>query len=223
MKTIKEHIRPLALLLSIPIMNLIYILINSFFTTGANVTLALDNKIPFIGIFIVPYIFWYLFIPLSLFILCMKDRQVYYKTIFIYIVGCLISSIIFISFQTTVPRAPVIGNDIFTTIIKMIYARDNPVNCLPSLHVFTSYLIIRAVAASNFSNLKNNSITITISVLIIISTLFTKQHAILDVVAGIILAEVLIYCVNRFENNLLLLWKKSNSTFFTINKVSERE
>lgn len=220
METLKKNLKPLTLLLAIPIMNLTYILINNFSTTGTNVTISLDQEIPFLAVFIVPYIFWYLFIPLSFFILCLKDKRVYYKTIFIYIVGCLTASIIFIFYQTTVPRSTVAGNDIFTNIIRMIYANDNPVNCLPSLHVFTSYLVIRAIAGSTLSNFRNNAITVTISVLIIVSTLFTKQHAILDVVSGIILAEILIYFVNRYEKNLLNLWRKFALTVSSIKKAA---
>jgi membrane-associated phospholipid phosphatase len=221
MRVIKENLRPLTLLLIIPIMNLTYILINKLAPIGHNITLPIDEKLPFLPIFIIPYMVWYLFIPFSFFILCLKDKKTYFKTMLIYLSGCVVASIIFLTYQTTFPRAPVEGHGILINIIKMIYANDNPVNCLPSLHVFTSYLIIRVIANSKLSSLKVNLTTSIIATLIILSTLFTKQHAVLDVLSGIILAEGLIFIVNRYEANLYRLINIKFFSFFYAKGITE--
>jgi hypothetical protein len=223
MKIIKENLRPLILLLAIPIMNLTYILINKLSPVGYNITLPIDTKLPFLPIFIIPYIIWYLFIPLSFFILCIKDKKTYFKTMLIYIIGCIIASIVFLTYQTTFPRIQVEGNGVLVNVIRMIYANDNPVNCLPSLHVFTSYLVIRVVAKSKLSSLKVNTTTFIISSLIILSTLFTKQHAVLDVLSGMLLAEILIFVVYRYETSLSRLINIKLFSFFYTEGVTEIE
>jgi membrane-associated phospholipid phosphatase len=214
MKLIKENLRPLLLMLIIPAMSLSYLLINKFSGSAHDITIHWDSHIPFMKIFVIPYILWYLFVPASFLLLCFKDKRVYYKSILVYALGCMIASIIFILYQTTVPRTQIYGNDILTKIMLLIYANDKPVNCLPSIHVFTCYLIMRVIPSSNLKNPRNNLITAFFSITIIISTLFTKQHAILDVLTGIVLAELLVILVNKYENNLIKLSKKDFFSYF---------
>jgi hypothetical protein len=220
MKQLKKHIRPLLLMLSIPIMGALYIIINKFSSSGHDVTIALDNSIPYIKIFIIPYILWYLFIPIVFIILYTYDKKVYYKTMLVYIIGYIISCSIFILYQTTVPRTILTGSDIFTEIISLIRFNDKPLNCLPSLHVFTCYIMIKAIGKSNLGSIKNKIIISIISYTIILSTLFTKQHAILDVLAGIVLGEALIYIINKSEGKLYLLRNKKPFIYFFINKTT---
>lgn len=208
MKRLRENICPLLLLLLMPAMSYLYTLANQKTTNVHFIATRLDLHIPFIKFFVLPYMFWHIFIPVLFIILCFIDRRTYFKIMLVYVVGCLISNITFALYQTTVLREPLIGNDFFTNLIRVIYANDNPVNCFPSIHVFTSYLMIKAVTQSKFSNIYTNLITSTIGFLIILSTLFVKQHAVLDVVSGILLAELLVIAVNRHEDKLLILWNK---------------
>jgi membrane-associated phospholipid phosphatase len=214
MKLIKENLRPLMLMLLIPAMSLSYLLINKFSGSAHDITIHLDSHIPFMKIFVIPYIIWYLFVPVSFLLLCLKDKRVYYKSILIYALGCILASIIFILYQTTVPRTQIVGDDILTKIMLLIYANDKPVNCLPSIHVFTCYLIMREIPVSNLKSLRNNLFTAFFSITIILSTLFTKQHALLDVLTGILLAELLIFLVNKYEHYLIELAKKDLFSFF---------
>jgi hypothetical protein len=134
----------------------------------------------------------------------------------IYTAGYIISIIIFLLFQTTVPRIEITGSDIFTKILLLIRSNDNPVNCLPSLHVFTCWLVIRAMSKSTLKSFKNNLIITTISFVIILSTLFTKQHAVLDVLSGAVLSEILICTVDKFEYKLYALAAKKPFSYFII-------
>lgn len=221
MKQIKSNIRPLLLMLSVPIMGALYIIVNKLSSTGHDVTISLDNRIPFIKIFIIPYIIWYLFIPVVFVILCMYDKKTYYKTMLVYILGYIISCTIFSLYQTTVPRTLLTGSDIFTEIITLIRSNDKPLNCLPSLHVFTCYIMIKAIAKGNLGSIKNKVMISIISYTIILSTLFTKQHAILDVLAGILLGEILMFIVNKSEGKLYILRNKRPFIYFFTEKELE--
>lgn len=208
MKKIKKDICPLLLLLFMPTISYLYTLTNHQMTNAHNITTRIDTLIPFYKIFVLPYMFWHIFIPLLFIILCFKDKKTYFKTMLIYVVGGLIANIIFTLYQTAIIRPTLIGNDFLTNLMKTVYKNDNPVNCFPSIHVFTSYLMIRAVRNSSFGNLYTNIITSTIGCLIILSTVFVKQHTVLDVISGIFLAEFLILIVNRYEDKLLIAWKQ---------------
>jgi hypothetical protein len=219
MKKLKINIRPLLLLLLMIVMSYIYTIINHKIVHSHNLTTRLDAQIPIIRLFVLPYISWHIFIPVIFIILCLMDKKTYFKIMLVYVIGCLLSNIIFILYQTTMVRAPLTGNDILTNLMKFVYSKDNPINCFPSIHVFTSYLMIRAVFQSNFSNLYTNLITSTIGCLIIASTVFIKQHGILDVISGILLAEALIITVNHFEYKLLKFWNKRLFSKFSLNEI----
>jgi membrane-associated phospholipid phosphatase len=206
LKNIVKTIIALALSLLVPLVSLIYGLINKPHGDVRILVTFIDRSIPFVKEFILPYVSWYFFIYSSLIILCLFDRKNYYRTLTAYIITLLTSFLIFMLFQTTVPRPVVTGDDIFSRLVRMIYTNDKPFNCLPSIHVSTSYLIMRAVNISAIKNRAYRMFIYTLGLLIILSTLFVKQHVILDIAAGIALAELAYRFVNslsdRFVQNL---------------------
>ena len=151
-------------------------------------------------IFAIPYSIWILYIYACLIYFYFKDRNLYYLTLVTYIVSALISYGIYSVFQTTVPRPVISGDDPLSSLVKYIYLRDRPYNCFPSIHVFSSYLMIRAITNAGFAKWKIRMVMYTISTLIILSTLFIKQHVLLDVVGGIVLAEGVFRLVAKLQN-----------------------
>jgi membrane-associated phospholipid phosphatase len=95
-------------------------------------------------------------------------------------------------FQTTTPRPVVDGTDFLSSLVQIIYRNDEPFNCFPSIHVYTTSLMVVGILNSTFRNKWNVLVISIISILINLSTLFVKQHVILDVVSGVGLA-ILIY------------------------------
>jgi len=81
----------------------------------------------------------------------------------------------------------VIDEGFFAWSLQFIYDSDRPYNCFPSLHVayaflaaLTCYRIHRGLGIA----------ALVYAALIGISTLYTKQHYVVDVVAGALLAYV---------------------------------
>ena len=81
-------------------------------------------------------------------------------------------------------------DNIFVQLTKMIYSMDTPTNVLPSIHVFNSMAVYFAV--KNSPKLKNNKAARTgafvMTSLIILSTMFLKQHSVVDVLTALILS-----------------------------------
>ena len=81
-------------------------------------------------------------------------------------------------------------DNIFVQLTKMIYSMDTPTNVLPSIHVFNSMAVYFAV--KNSPKLKNNKAVRTgafvMTSLIILSTMFLKQHSVVDVLTALILS-----------------------------------
>lgn len=161
-----------------------------FDQTVVDVTIKMDDYIPFIEEFIIPYILWYPFMYGLLIYYCFVSRKEYFVGLSSMVIGKLICFCVYCVWQTTVPRPEVVGDDIFAQLVRFIYSQDEPVNCLPSIHVLTTLIMMILAFRRRESHKWEAMLVFVVGILIIISTLFTKQHAILDVFAGIILAFI---------------------------------
>lgn len=160
---------------------------------------AVDNVIPYIPHFIWIYVFWYFMLFAVPYYIASKNETSLYKYITTYIITTVISGIIFVVFPNTVIRADVQGTDIANKLVNIIYIMDTPaINCLPSIHCLFSYLFILAVfdAKKDTSTLMKIIITI-LSILVVLSTLFIKQHVIYDAIASLILAILVWIIVDK--------------------------
>ncbi|GAB6086575.1 phosphatase PAP2 family protein [Alkaliphilus crotonatoxidans] len=191
MKPIKKDIMALCLMISIPIINIFYLILNHGERGARTLMTNIDQAIPFLKVFVIPYLAWYLFIFSTFIYFCLKDREVYYKTLLSTNLGLLVCYIVYFFYQTTVSRPLLAGEDLLTKMVGWVYATDQPFNCFPSIHVLTSYLMFKGIRHSHIRNKLNQLVISSIAFTIILSTLFIKQHVILDVIAAIILGEVL--------------------------------
>jgi len=220
MKKLKERYIPLLFILTIPISNIFYKMLNTPERGVYSLSGEFDSKLPFLKEFIIPYLIWYPFIFILLIYIYYKDKRVYYRTLLSLNIGLIICYIIFYFYQTTVIRPEVNGTDIFSSIVKIIYSNDNPYNCFPSVHVITTYIVMKGVQAATDDKLILKIVNI-IGILIIISTQFVKQHVILDLLAGIILGETVfvISMLGIFREEIL--WQKKKFSWLTMKKKLE--
>ncbi|CAM3004076.1 phosphatase PAP2 family protein [Paenibacillus sediminis] len=181
-------------ILSIPIQGFIYVWITHHI--GPNIYYDygwLDTKIPFLRWFILPYVSWMPILYISFLYFAIVNRKIYWHTLIIYNIAVAISHVIFWVYPTHVPRPAVDSADLAGVLVNFIYRSDMPYNCFPSIHVMTSYLLYITIRRAKRHLTLNTSIRSIWSVLlwfIIASTVFVKQHSILDVIGGIICAEV---------------------------------
>lgn len=199
MSKLKSHILPLCLMLSIPLLHNFYELLNNGDRGARSLSTTFDHQLPFIEAFIVPYVFWYIFIFGMLFYFFIYDRGIYYKALLSLTMGMAVCYVIYYFFQTTVPRPILEGTGLYTNMIRYIYSADQPFNCFPSIHVLSSYLMVIAMRNSRTKTpIKMFSVAVT-GYLIILSTLFIKQHVVLDAFAGILLGNILFNIVFYFK------------------------
>lgn len=162
---------------------------------------AIDKMIPFNIWFIIPYISWYILIFLIPYFLYLKDKDLLKRYIYSYILCTLIASIIFIIYPTTVLRPEVEATNILTFAAKTVFWFDTPIlNCFPSLHCAMSLLFITFIIEVKDVNRVIKTIIIFISILIMASTLFVKQHVFIDLVSGDLIALVVYYLIKIIYN-----------------------
>lgn len=193
---------PLVFMLIYPVLGAIYAIVNKPADKVYNLTTSWDHAIPFVKYFALPYSVWIFYIYVCVIYFFMKDIRVYYRALLTYTICACICYCIYSVFQTTMPRPEVVGNDVFSQLMRFLYNRDEPYNCFPSIHVFSSYMVFRLTVASGFRNRRNLTLIGGMSSLIIASTLFIKQHAIADGVAGIVLVEIVLALILLAERRL---------------------
>jgi membrane-associated phospholipid phosphatase len=148
--------------------------------------LSVDYRIPLQPAWVLAYGPLYLFLIL-LPVFVVRQDELIRRTVFAYLTIWIASYVSFYFYPTVAPRLDdaVIGNGFAVWGLRFLYSADPPFNCFPSLHVAHSFVS----ALSSYRVHRGVGIGATAGAFVVgLSTLFTKQHYILDVVAGIVLA-----------------------------------
>ena len=150
-----------------------------------------DDKIPFVPIFIFPYVSWYFIlfsIPFVLYFYSLPTYALYTMSLLIVVIT---SGIIYLVYPTTFIRPEPQGNNLSTKIVKLVYSNDRKIlSCMPSLHCSLSILFILAALTAKNLPLTIKLPVIILSFLIILSTVMVKQHVLIDVITAIPLALI---------------------------------
>lgn len=183
----------------IPIININYFIASILTKNGHNITTSIDNKIIFNSIFVIPYVYWYVYIIVGFIIILIRSRQDYIKVFLSFFIGMCICYIFYYIYPTEITRPIVENNNILNVVVNNIYSADKPVNCFPSLHVLTTYFVMRYTKYKD--SRKVFYYTQIVGVLIILSTVFIKQHFVLDIIGAIILCEIVMLFIKRVDDN----------------------
>lgn len=211
MRKKKKDIPYLLFFLVMPALGLMYKLLNTNSREAVILSTDFDDFIPFVPVFIVPYIIWYAFVLGYLLYFWYKDIRIYMKTLSVIVFGELVCFTIYFYFQTTVPRPALTGDGVFIHLVQMIYSHDHPYNAFPSIHVLTTFAIILGNMYIQNKRVFHSFFVPIMGSFIIASTLFVKQHYILDVLSSIFLTTFIYGIV--FELYELVITKKSNVVY----------
>lgn len=154
---------------------------------------VIDDYIPFLEVFIIPYYMWFLYVSLTLlFFMFSFDIEDYYKNFFFLATGMTVFLVISTLFPNMHHLRPAVmpRDNIFTHLVQIIYSTDTPTNLWPSIHVYNSIGTMIAVHHSKRFNKTGTVIMDIIGILIILSTLFVKQHSFYDVITAFIMAII---------------------------------
>ena len=135
---------------------------------------ALDDKIPFIEFFIVPYMLWFGYVAYAVLYFFFKNKEDYYRLCTFLFVGMTVFLVV-------------------SHMVAWLYATDTPTNLFPSIHVYNSLGVHIAICNSkefkDRPKLKLASFILMVS--IILATMFLKQHSVFDVVTAFVMAAVM--------------------------------
>ena len=158
----------------------------------------LDDFFPFCEIFVIPYVLWYVLIAGSLlyFLFYNVDN---FKRLQISII-CLqvISTIIFIVYPNKQDLRPenFPRDNLLTDLVAGLYSADTATGVCPSLHVSISLAIALAWIKEKSASYPVKIFMVLFAFLICLSTVFIKQHSVIDFFAALPLflaVEAVIY------------------------------
>lgn len=145
----------------------------------------LDRALPLLASWALVYGALYLFLILLPIVVVRQEEHIR-RTVWAYLLIWITAYVFFVIYPTTAPRpAKLVGEGFAMWGLRALYGADPPYNCFPSLHVAHSF-----VSALTCSRVHRGigAVAVTCALLVSLSTLFTKQHYVVDVIAGVILA-----------------------------------
>ena len=182
---------------------LFFILENYDYSHFTVVHCALDDIIPFCEWFIIPYLLWFPYMLVAgLYFLRFDNKSFEYYALSLFI-GFFIG-IVYIAFNPTVQnlRPQDLQNgegidNIAKWLVSYIYHADTNTGVFPSLHAVGALCV--AVNVTRAPKLRKKiwiqASSWLLCVLILLGTMFAKQHSALDVAAGIVFETVVILVV----------------------------
>ena len=202
LQRLKKYIKAnphVLILLYIPVYLLSYFAVEHLVPSDCDYWVSwmpLDDKIPFVDWFVVPYCMWYPFLIGVGLLLMVRDVPNFKKYAIFLITGFTIC----LAFCAIVPNGQNLRPEhferetVFTWVISKIYAADTNTNVFPSMHVVG--MLAGLAAAMNSPVMKRLRIPVAVlAVLVSASTVFIKQHSFLDVIGGAALCLPLYICI----------------------------
>lgn len=149
---------------------------------------VLDDYIPFNELFLIPYLFWFVYLAGMLVYTLFYDVDGFKRMMRFVMVTYTVTIVVYLLFPTcqelrpeTFPR-----DNVLVRFVQAFYAFDTNTNVCPSIHVIGSL-------AAMFTSWHSKAVpagawrwaSTICSVLICMSTMFMKQHSALDVLAAL--------------------------------------
>lgn len=154
---------------------------------------ALDDMIPFNEFFLIPYLFWFIFLAGMVAYTLWREPAAFTRMMRFIILTYTTAIVIYLLFPTCQELRPVVfeRDNVFTRFLFYFYQFDTNTNVCPSVHVIGSFAVVFAAwDTERFSTPMWKAVYLLIALLICVSTLFLKQHSILDMLAAIPICAV---------------------------------
>lgn len=158
----------------------------------------LDDLIPFCEAFVIPYVFWYVLIVISLVYFAQYDPDGFRRLMTFIIVTQVAAMLCYILFPTRQDLRPsaFARDNVLTKLVGLIYTYDTNTGVCPSLHVAYSIGLVSAWLKEREVPKGWKAFVVIAAILICLSTMFIKQHSAVDFFAALplcLLAEGIAY------------------------------
>lgn len=161
----------------------------------------IDDYIPFVKVFVIPYVVWFVYSIAVPVYFGFTSKEDFYKLCSFMAIGqsvCLLAYYLFPNGQGL--RPVIVDNDIFSRMIRYIYQNDTSTNVAPSIHVLHAVAV--HIGLMNYKPFRNvkwlPAVSFTVMVSVVLSTVFIKQHAAVDILWALLLCGVLYLLIYKY-------------------------
>ena len=176
-----------------PVYFLIYLAMERLFPTIQWATQTpVDRLFPFCEAFVIPYCLWYPLLILVGVYLLRSDVPAYRRYMRFLAATFFLSELVWLLLPNGQALRPAVmpRENLLSVLVAMIYRADTCTNVFPSVHVVGS--VGAALAVWDSPRLRSHPLprlgVPVLAALICVSTLFIKQHSVLDVAGGLVLS-----------------------------------
>lgn len=155
----------------------------------------LDELIPFCEYFVIPYFFWFAYL-VGMYVYCIFfDTETFKNYTYFIMITYTTTILIYLVWPTMQNLRPDVSalsrDNIFTDIMKNFYNFDTNTNVCPSIHVIGAVAVSCAAWNSKLFSGWGWRIAFTVStILIVLSTVFLKQHSVVDIPPALLLCAI---------------------------------
>ena len=158
---------------------------------------ALDDLIPFCEWFLIPYVFWYALVVVSLGWFMLYNIESFKNLSKFIIITQAVAMAAYILYPTRQDLRPetFLNDNLLTRCVGFLYSFDTNTGVCPSLHVAYSIGILSVWLKEKANGWWKAFVTFAV-IMICLSTMFIKQHSAVDFFAALpvcLLAELVLY------------------------------
>ncbi len=163
-----------------------------------DMSLPLDHQIPFIPFFIVIYLAAY-FTWIAGYVIISRGDPPRSEVILGTLIAKLLCFAVFILYPTTMTRPDFTGGGVFGWVTRVVYFFDQSNNLFPSIHCLENYIVWRGMLGRRDIALWIKWAFFLCMLLVFASTLFVRQHLLLDIPSAIIVGEIGLWLSRRLR------------------------
>lgn len=162
-----------------------------------DLTTAFDRAVPLIPWFIYIYLGSYAFWIINYLLASKAGRKHFYAVTACALLCYLVCAVIFIVFPTTYERPELIAHTFSEKLINYVFSVDTPVNLFPSMHCLLSWICYICVRGKKQISAAYRVFSLIFAILVCVSTQVVKQHYVVDIFGGILIAELMWLIVKK--------------------------
>ena len=155
-----------------------------------DLSLPIDRMFPRVPWTVLIYFGCYLFWIANYIMACRLNKKQTLRFACADIMAKLVCFMFFIFLPTTMPRPEVTEPGAFNSMLAFLYQIDPADNLFPSIHCLVSWFCFIGIRAEKSYPTWYKVASVIMALSVCVSTLTTRQHVIVDVFAGLFLAEL---------------------------------
>ncbi len=170
--------------------------------THHSIALSLDEKLPFVPVFIIFYVLAYVQWTIGFVVIARGEKDIVFKVFIGELIAKFIAFLCFVIYPTTMeglrPSVETLqGRGFLCSLTALVYSLDTPDNLFPSIHCLESWVCLRGALMIKKLPAWYKVSMLVMTLLVFASTVLVRQHVLLDIAGGVAAFEAGLFISRR--------------------------